>query len=234
MFLRILTLLLLPLLSGGLQAQAPATKVAVSFFAFNYAPGHETIHVRVGADAYEEVVLSKANIVGPITAIAGGSVLAIHGKMVNADGEEAYPVISSASLPAGASRVLVVLLPDPANAESPYRSLVFEHDTTKFPLGTYRVINLSSHPVRGAIGKDVVQAAPGAIANLQPKGEAGTIVPVLFEFYENERWNRLTETRAAIRDDRRWLMCIYQDPASRRMNIRTIPDRSLLAVPQSE
>jgi len=227
MFLR--PTLLLLLMAGALHAQAPATKIAVSLYAFDYLPDHGTVHLRVGADAYEEAVLSKANIVGPIAASVGGTILTIHGKVDGADGEALYPVLSSATLPAAAKRVLVILLPDPANAASPYRSLVFEHDTENFPLGSYRVVNLSGHPVRGAIGRDLVQAAPGGIANLQPKGEAGAIAPVLFEFYQNERWNRLTETRAAIRDDRRWLMCIYQDPATRRMNIRTIPDRTLLA-----
>jgi hypothetical protein len=51
-------------------------------------------------------------------------------------------------------------------------------------------------------------------------------VPVRFEFFDQDRWNLLTETRCAIRKDRRWLTCIYQDPVTRRMNIRSIPDRT--------
>ena len=76
------------------------------------------------------------------------------------------------------------------------------------------------------MGRQVVKAEPGAIANLEIKGEPGSIVPVRFEFFEEKRWNLLTETRAAVRNDRRWLMCIYQDPSTGRMNIRSIPDRT--------
>ena len=57
-----------------------------------------------------------------------------------------------------------------------------------------------------------------------------------FEFFDEDRWNLLTETRCAIRKDRRWFTCIYQDAATGRMNIRSIPDRTavpaMTAVPE--
>jgi len=33
-------------------------------------------------------------------------------------------------------------------------------------------------------------------------------------------------TRWTLRDDRRLLICIYEDPATRRMYLRSIPDRA--------
>jgi hypothetical protein len=88
------------------------------------------------------------------------------------------------------------------------------------------MINISPHPIRGAIGKSIIESKPGSVANLKPEGEPGAIVAMKFEYYSENRWNLLTETRCAIRNDRRWLTCIYLDPSTGRMNIRSIPDRS--------
>jgi hypothetical protein len=48
---------------------------------------------------------------------------------------------------------------------------------------------------------------------------------VLFEFQREDRWQRMTATRWTLRDDRRVLMCVYQDSATKRMHLRSIPDR---------
>ena len=120
----------------------------------------------------------------------------------------------------------MVLFPAPKGATEPTAVLCFNHDLQDFPLGVYRLINLSPHPIRGAIAREFVEAKPGGVANLEPAGEPGAVVPVRFEFFDKDRWNLLTETRCAIRKDRRWLTCIYQDPATGRMNIRSIPDRT--------
>ena len=217
------------LLSAALfcGAQAPP-QIPASFYAFDYVKGHETVSIRTGADGYEDLRLSKANIVGPVSSLVNEGSLKIHALPVIVDGKPTHPVLSTAKVPAGTKRALVVLFPDPKNPSEPYRSLVFNHDLSDFPLGVYRLINLSPHPVRGAVARSIVQAKPGGIGDLALVGEPGAVVPVRFEFFSEERWNLLTETRAAIRKDRRWLMCIYQDPATGRMNIRSIPDRTRL------
>ncbi|MCB1133646.1 MAG: hypothetical protein KDN05_21180, partial [Verrucomicrobiae bacterium] len=131
-----------------------------------------------------------------------------------------------AKLPEGIGRALVVLFPAAEGSKEAYRSLVLNHDLQDFPLGVYRMINISPHPIRGAIARNYIEARPGGIANLKPAGEPGDVMPVRFEYFDEGRWNLLTETRCAIRRDRRWLTCVYQDPATGRMNIRSIPDRT--------
>lgn len=213
-------------LAAALAAQEPATKVTLSFYAFDYVAGLEKVHVQVGEQAFEEVTLSKANIVGPFEAVAMDGNLLIYGKPTEAEGKVIRPVLATAKLRKGIERALVILFRAPKDQKEPYGSLVLDHDLQDFPLGVYRMINVSPHPVRGAIARNFIEAKPGGIANLKPAGEPGTIAPVRFEFFENGRWNLLTETRCAIRNDRRWLTCIYQDSATGRMNIRSIPDRT--------
>ena len=218
------------LLAVQALAQNAETRIHTCFYAFGRVPGHESLFCPTAQDAYEEVRLSPANIVGPVHALALEGRIRLYGAPAAAEAQANRPLLAETRLPQGIRRALIVLFPAPAGEATPYKALAFEHDLAGFPLGVYRVINLSSHPVRGVVGRKIVEAKPGEITHLEPAGEPGSVQPVRFEYHQQERWNLLTETRAAIRKDRRWLMCVYQDPSSGRMNIRTIPDRTLLKV----
>ena len=217
--------------AAGLPAQEKPPTIPTSFYVFEYVPRRDVMHLQTGEQTFQPHQLSKANIVGPIDVTLTDGLLPIYDKPATVGGEVTYPRLNTARFPAGLKYALVILIPAPANSPEPYRSLVLNHDLSDFPLGVYRMINVSPHPIRGAIGKSIIQAKPGSIANLEPKGQPGEILPVRFEFFSEDRWNLLTETRAAIRDDRRWLTCIYQDPVTGRMNIRSIPDRAAGAPP---
>jgi hypothetical protein len=224
--MKIAILALIPQLAAVLGAAEPLPQITASFYAFGYVPGHEKVRIMTGAEAYQEIQLSTANIVGPVKAVAVNGAIRICDKPVTVEGKITHPVLATAKLPTGIERVLVILFPAAKGGKEPYHSLVLNHDLKDFPLGVYRMINVSPHPIRGAIARDYIEAKPGGVANLEPAGEPGAVVPVRFEFFDQERWNLLTETRCAIRKDRRWLTCVYQDPATGRMNIRSIPDRT--------
>ena len=211
-----------------LGAEEPVQKIPASFYAFDYVAGKETVNIQTDQAKFEEIRLSKANIIGPMPAVILNGAIRIFDKPVTADGKITHPVLSSVKVPAGVTRALVVLFPDARKPAEPYRSLIINHELKDFPLGVYRLINLSPHPIRGSISREFVEAKPGGVANLKPAGEPGAVVPMRFEYFDNERWNLLTETRCAIRHDRRWLTCVYQDPATGRMNIRSIPDRTTI------
>lgn len=219
------SLLIATLLAGASVAQESAPKVEVSFYALDYARGHKDIFVPTGAENYEEVQLSTANISAPVTAELRDGRLTLHAVEAGEDGN--FPVISSVRLPSAGGKALVLLAPAGGGGEDVYRTLVFANDRKDFPLGTYRMVNLSPYPVRGVIGRSTVRAKPGRSANLEPEGEPGSVQPARFEYRSQDRWNLLTETRCAIRKDRRWLMCVFEDPRSGRINIRSIPDRSV-------
>ncbi len=221
-------------LATSLAAQDTPTKVTASFYAFDYAPQLQQVSIRVAEQAFEEITLSKANIVGPIEALLVNGNLTIHGAAVETAGEVTLPVVASARIPNQIQNPLIVVFPAPEGQGQAYNCLVLDHAPADFPLGVYRMINASPFPVRGAIARSTIEAMPGNIANLKPAGEPGTTVPMRFEYFENDRWNLLTETRSAIRNDRRWLVCIYQDARTGRLNLRSIPDRSHLRQPPRE
>jgi hypothetical protein len=230
--LRSIALLFLLLLAGRAPGQDAPPKISASFYAFAYVPGHESVQVPTVGGAFQTVRLSTANIIGPVACPVVDGKLTLHSAKAPAEPANAAPaVLTTATVPTGIKRAVVILFPPAAGKTDEYRSLVINHDATDFPLGIYRLVNLANKPIRGAVGREIVQAKPGGIADLKLTGTPGTVVPVRFEFFEEKRWNLLTETRAAIRDDRRWLMFVYEDPATGRMNIRSIPDRTRPATP---
>lgn len=210
----------------------PPPKVSTSFYAFEYVPNGESIYIHGTGQDTTPIQLSKANIIGPVNVVLQDGVLPIYDKAQMVEGKAFHPRLCTARFPANLKRALVLLFPAGKDDKEPYRSIVLNHDLSDFPLGVYRMINISPHAIRGSIARNIIQAKPGGIANLKPEGEPGAVVPMRFEYYADDQWNLLTETRCAIRDDRRWLTCIYQDPASGRMNIRSIPDRSSAPPPE--
>jgi len=219
-------LLLLAFAHASLSQEAPP-KIPTYVYAFAYAPGLKSIQLKTGDKAYQDLRLSTANIVSPVNAVISDGSISLHREPeANSEVENpVHPLIGKAKLKEGTKSALVVLLPSPPGSKLPYRSLVLEHARADFPMGVYRLINLSTYPVRGMVGQSIVRTKPGGIADLKLQGEPGAALPVRFEFFKDDRWNLLTETRCAVRKDRRWLMCLYEDPRTKRLNIRSIPDR---------
>lgn len=221
-------------LAASVAAQEAPPTVNASFYAFEYAPQLQEVAIMVAEQTFEEITLSKANIIGPIEAMLVNGNLRIHGAPVGSGDEVSRPVVAVARIPDQIKNPLIVVFPAPEGHRYAYNCLVLDHAAADFPLGVYRMINASPYPVRGAMARSIIEAKPGDIADLRPVGEPGTTVPVRFEFFDNDRWNLLTETRSAVRNDRRWLVCIYQDTQTGRLNLRSIPDRSHLRQPRRD
>jgi hypothetical protein len=228
-FLTALLSLALPL-----HAASESREIEASFYCFKYVPGLETIEVRAG-ESQRAVRLSTANITPSERLMVTQGVASLHGKSAAASGQPSPSIVGKVKIPDSIQKALIVMIPAAANAAEPYHCVVLDQDQREFPLGTYRVINISPFPIRGAIGKSYVEAKPGAITGLALQGSPGTILPARFEYSENSAdWSRLTETRCAVRDDRRWILCVYQDPKTKRMNMRSIPDRTTIVAAVEE
>jgi hypothetical protein len=138
---------------------------------------------------------------------------------------DASGVAAKLKIPTGLRKALVVLLPAPSGSTEPYQAFAIDYARDSFRKGTYRLVNVSRHPVRGAIGRSYAEIKPGASGDIELQGEEGATQGVKFEFQDKDAWQRLTETRCAVRRDRRWLVIVHEDPATHRMNLRSIPDR---------
>jgi hypothetical protein len=213
---------------GPLAAQKKPPTIPVSVYCFQYAPDLDAVQLRTGAKSWLELPLSTANVVGPNNAAVIDGHVTFHREEQGPDGETLHPLVAKARIPAGLKRALVVLTPGKAGAPLPYHALVLPHSTASFPLGSYKFINMTPYPVRGAIGGSVVKLPSGKVNTFKPKGQAGDVMLVRFEYYIDKKWRPMAETRWANRDDRRQIICIYQDPRAGRIDMRSIPDRTHL------
>ena len=68
--------------------------------------------------------------------------------------------------------------------------------------------------------------ASGNTETFKLTGAPGVPHSALFPCKRNDRWQRMTVTGRIFRDKRRPLICIFADPATRRMRLRSIPDRA--------
>jgi len=214
--MRLLALFLLTL------CPAAADPVEISLYCFRQVPGLGTIRVPTSGGAATEIRLSTANIVDPLKAETQDGTLTFLGMPESPD-KPPKPA-GRVTLPGGPA--LVILVPAAKGAAMPYHCFTVARTDDGFPLGSYQVVNLSPFHVRGAIGRSPVEVKPAGVTRFKPEGTPGTNLGARFEFHEDGAWKLLTETRCAIRADRRWLLFAYKDPQSGRMNLRSIPDRA--------
>ncbi|MFK7912024.1 MAG: hypothetical protein AB8F34_15695 [Akkermansiaceae bacterium] len=223
--LRVFSLLLIIATTAPVIAQESEREVSAAFYAFKYAEGLKVVYLRTGENSYEPIALSTANMVGPIKARVTGGNLSLHSRASNEEGKTAYPKVGSVKVPDGISKVLIILAPRTKTNIPSYQTLLVDRGETNFQPGSYKLINLSPYPIRGAIGRGTrFLCNNGKISTFKTKGTPGQALPVLFQYQKNDRWQRLTETRWAHSKNKRTLLCAYFDRSSRRMRLRSIPD----------
>jgi hypothetical protein len=222
--MRLPSLIALLATAAPLPAQQQLPRLPTSFYCFGYAAGLQDVFVRSGAEAFQKIELSTANMVGPLAAVVADGAITVHRKETDAEGKDSYPPVGSARIGA-VRKPLLVLFPAPRDEPLPYRMLTLDRSDARFPLGSYQFINLSPHPMRGLVGQTRLDAKPGSVNNLKPKGTPGEVVNVVFEYHDGTLWRPMTQTRWAIRDDRRSLICAYLDPRDKRVKMRAIPER---------
>jgi hypothetical protein len=210
-------------LASPFAALAEERTVEASFYCFKYAPGAETIQVTDGQNA-KALRLSTANIIGAVP-------LKVTNDEAVIQGIDNAAAAARVKIPKRFNKALVVLVPAPSGSAEKYRAFAIDFGRDRFRPGTYRMVNISKKAVRGAIGKSYAEVKSGDTADIELQGDEGATQGVKFEFHEGGKWNRLTETRAAVRRDRRWLVLVHEDPVTQRMNLRSIPDREIRPTP---
>lgn len=200
-----------------LMAAPEVRTVETSFYCFKQAPGVDAIRIANGEN-FTTVKLSTANISDPVA-------LPVTEGLGSLQRPDAGSAAAKVKIPAGLNKALVVLLPAPSGSAEPYQAFAIDYARDSFRKGTYRLVNVSRKPVRGAIGRSYAEVKPGGSGDIELQGEEGATQGAKFEFHDQGAWKRLTETRCAVRRDRRWLILVHEDPATQRMNLRSIPDR---------
>lgn len=226
------TMPLLPVLAALLiaipTAQASPVNVAVSVYCVEFAGDLKTVELEIAADRFVELSLSTANILPPQDVEVTDEQLSFHHTGPGPDGSPIRQLGATATVPAGLDAAIIVLIPAAAETGPPYRTLVLAHADGEFPFGSYQLVNLTSHQVRGNIGPVDVAIDPDASALIHPDSADGELMAVVLEYLDGGRWLRFIEARWAKVNDRRSLIIIHIDPRRNRLMLRSIPDRTHL------
>lgn len=221
------------ILSGAtLLARQPAS-VKISLFTFQYAEGHQEIFLNSRAGEYESVTLSSANILGPFKVVLSKErEVFLHEKKATEEGAVIYPTITRVKIPSSIREPLLILVP--RSGDQAYGALVIDRSLTKFPEGSYRLINLSRSEIRAWIGKTHVIAPPLKITSFDPSSNSDDLLNVHFKYKREDDWRTFGHTRWVNERNKRSLLVAYLDPRTGRMRIKGIPLRRTRTITKQE
>jgi hypothetical protein len=198
-----------------------ADKLPLSVFCVEFATSLKSVYLRSSGKRHTKVDLSTANVVAAGDAPLVNGLVTLHGPPLSGN---KYPVVASVK-PGAIRKPLMVLVPNPQTAEPGYQSTVVDMDTAPFPLGSYQIVNLSPHPLRFKTDGKTTDIAPNAQMTFNPALKDGEVAAVTVEYKLGEDWLVASSSRWAGRMDRRTLVCIHQNPQTKRMLIKSIPLR---------
>lgn len=204
------------------KAAEKASMLPLSIYCPIYAEGLKTVFVKTGDDSYHGVALSKANVVISKDALVTDGKISLHGPSV---GDQAYPVVTTADV-SGIRQPLLLMVPAKDAGVMAYKSKIVEGELDQFPMGSFKLVNLSPNPVRITAGEDVFEIKAGADTLFKANVPAGGAMPVTIDQQIAEKWQLVSSSQWASRDDRRTLVCFLLDPVSKRMKIQSVPLRT--------
>jgi hypothetical protein len=217
-------------LAGGLtliisalpsQAIEKNTTLPVSIYCLTYADGLKSVVMKGANDSYHGVALSTANIVEVPQALVEKGQISIYGPAAANGG---HPLVTTVDVGA-IRRPLIVLCPAKQDGEPPYESKAVETELVKFPLGSFKFLNLSPTSVRISHDEHVIELESGDERDFMPDVPAGEVFAVKMDHKSGGNWALLSSARWASRNDRRTLVCFQLDPVSKRMIVKSVPLR---------
>jgi hypothetical protein len=219
---RFLVLLVsLPAILPTAHAAGKDKSLTVSIYCMAYADGLKSVFVRSGKNQYQDITLSTANVVETRGVLVEDGRIVLHGP-AGEDGK--HPVVADAELGA-IDQPLIVLHPAGADGGLAYHSKAVEMDSKKFPLGSFHLVNLSPHPVRILHDEEVIELQSEDVRIFIPDHSAGDSLSMRMDYKHDDNWLLLSSARWPSRNDRRTLVCFQLDPASKRMNVKSVPLR---------
>jgi hypothetical protein len=143
-------------------------------------------------------------------------------------------VAATVKLPENLKRLIVIVLPGPANSNPPYRMVVIDDSNTGFPRGESRVVSLL--PVETAIeaGEHKLPVNPGKVTNLPvvTKVNEFNMAQTNFYFKKGETWVAFTERQLQFLNEFRRIFIVHLTPGATFPIVTTIVDTAPPVVPK--
>lgn len=130
-------------------------------------------------------------------------------------------------IPAGLSRLIVIIVPAAQGTVPPYRMVVIDDDPKSFPWGGSKVVNLTPSELSLEVGDqklplpgDKVTAVP-KVTKLDEYNRAQTN----FFYKQNDQWVIASELQMQYLDTLRRVFVIYHTPDASAFQVRAIVDQ---------
>jgi hypothetical protein len=135
------------------------------------------------------------------------------------------------TVPAGATRIIIVLFPSPADSKPPYRMMILPDDVKSFPKGESRVLNATGLKLAMKAGEHSLQLAPGKVVSVPQVKSVNDLNRAPTAFYQQGEqkndWNLFAERPMQFAETCRNIILIYQMPNVALPQLRTLVDTDL-------
>jgi hypothetical protein len=159
------------------------------------------------------------------TVVLTGSRLAVTTKPDRASLTRAGELLGEADLPAGVRSAILLFLPAAPDGKARYQVLPIDDSKRAFPAGSFRVTNLSPHPVRIVLEEKTYHFKPGEIQFItDPPVRAGKQSGMkAFAFHDNV-WQRIGSGIWPHPGENRVVQVLFTNPASGQVQLRAYDD----------
>lgn len=130
--------------------------------------------------------------------------------------------LAKVTLPKKGSRFILIFLPDGKGA---FRVMPLDDSVRDFPLGAYRVISLSSFPVRLTLEGKSWEFKPGDSSLIQDPPMAKNYHSSMYAFsFVDGKWGRIGSGLWPAQGKKRSIQMFYDNPVSQKTELRGFSD----------
>ena len=218
--------LLLLLLTASAHAQAPAREVFLRLMAFdNSTIPKESFAfdpaAPPGAAGVAAPIKGYLNHEG-IKVVISGSDLAFSKSANIADLNKPEFQLAKVSLPKAGNRFTLVFLP---NGDKGFRVMPLDDSIRDFPLGAYRVISLSSMPVKLTLEDKAYEFKPGQVSLIEnPPMQANNHAAMYAYSFIGGKWERIGAGAWPAQGNKRSIQIFWDNPVSKKTELRGFRD----------
>lgn len=233
-----LWLLAFSFLSGAVaHGQDPAAVKPIQIRAILQDPGNPVadFYIPTQAGTTAKLNLAVEGLVAPQASITTDGALNLYKSAVLDTTNPKAGLAASAKVPAGATRLIALLVPAPSGTTPPYRMAFIDDDPKTFRWGESRVVNLTSVDFAVEVGEHKIKVPGGKITELPEVKKLNEYSQAQTNFYyqNGEAWDLAAEKQLPFLNSIRRIFLIYKTPEAISPDIRTIMDNVPVEIPKA-
>lgn len=134
-------------------------------------------------------------------------------------------LVGEVTLPAGGNTAILLFLPGKPGGKTQYQIMPVTDTKKAFPAGSFHLTNLSPVPVRLLLEKKPFEFRPGQTALIEdPPVRAGGMIGMRASAFIDNAWLEVSASLWTHPGRGRGLMIIFQDPASKDIQLKAFDD----------